>query len=591
MYHLMNTNESHGSDLSIDMHTTTLQRRTTLNRSHTLSKKRTNVFGHPAKVNKMKSNWSTIKLDFAPWFWTIAHFTLTMATFIWSYQKYNGFTISNSSVISNPTAMQERIQQLGLRPTVGIAKASAAVINLQLGLILIPVSRSLISAFRASFMNNVMPFDSAVTAHKGIGIYFVVFSVLHVIGHMFNYYLMEVKAAALPMVQQMLTNMPASMDASAYLWLTTTPGWTGLICELFAFLAFTGSMLKVRRQNFEIFYYSHHLFIIVFIFLVPHGESCFVPQVASIPCGTGGDFKKSVFVGVIFYIMERIVMRHFVRNPAYSKIVKVVRHPGNVMELNIQPPEKIGGSLIVNKSVPGSIIMINCPSVSKHEYHPFTLTSCPSMGVWSVHIRCTGDWTKQFAAKCGISFSHNDKEKHIDEMPNVKIDGPFITECIDAIKSSVSVFIGAGIGVTPFAALLRDTLTRIVSGNTDIIIKKVYFFWICKDTYSFEWFIELMTEFEGYYHLIEPYIYITRVEDPLTIMLETTNDDADLVTGLPFQSFFGRPNWTSLFKEMNQSHIDDDIGIFVCGPKALSTAVKNASEPYENMAFNEAHFE
>ena len=585
-------------------------RSNSVSRQHTLKQRRP----HHTKQH-IQSSWSKQRTNLIPWFWTISHFVLTVATFTWTFQKYNGFHMMNTGVgaandITNPSDIQSATAKLNLRPFVGIAKASAACINLQLGLILLPVTRSLVSAFRASFVNVVMPFDHAVGAHKIIAFYFCVFTIIHVLAHMMNYNAIIAIAKTNPMnmtkgfeklpliANSLAKNRPSGMDPALYLWLTTIPGWTGVLSVLFMFLAVTGALFHIRRHNFEIFYYSHHLLVLVFILIIPHGETGFVSSILGsdgnekiLSNGSGGDFKKSVLVGVLFYCVDRLLMRHLMRNPSPSKIVKCVRHPSNVMELCIMPPEQIGGSLVVHKSVPGSVIMINCPSISKHEYHPFTLTSCPSMGVWSVHIRCTGDWTTKFAKECGITFTNQDTSQSIESMPPLYIDGPFISECIDAIKHPVSVFIGAGIGVTPFAALLRDTLTRIQSGNTDVIIKKVYFFWICRDTHSFEWFIELLREFDGYYHLIEPYIYITNIDDPIQIMMNSKTSDSDLVTGLPFQSFFGRPNWDQLFTDMSKSHTEDSVGIFVCGPSQLSKAVRHATKPYTNMDFNEAQFE
>lgn len=42
----------------------------------------------------------------------------------------------------------------------------------------------------------------------------------------------------------------------------------------------------------------------------------------------------------------------------------------------------------------GQYIFINCPSVSRLEWHPFTLTSAPEEDMFSVHIRSAGDWTE-----------------------------------------------------------------------------------------------------------------------------------------------------------------------------------------------------
>jgi len=47
---------------------------------------------------------------------------------------------------------------------------------------------------------------------------------------------------------------------------------------------------------------------------------------------------------------------------------------------------------------------INCPSISYFQYHPFTLTSAPEEDYISVHIRCIGDWTNEFARAVGADF-------------------------------------------------------------------------------------------------------------------------------------------------------------------------------------------
>jgi predicted ferric reductase len=42
---------------------------------------------------------------------------------------------------------------------------------------------------------------------------------------------------------------------------------------------------------------------------------------------------------------------------------------------------------------PGQYLYINCPAISKHEWHPFTITSAPEEAIVSVHMRTRGDWT------------------------------------------------------------------------------------------------------------------------------------------------------------------------------------------------------
>lgn len=51
----------------------------------------------------------------------------------------------------------------------------------------------------------------------------------------------------------------------------------------------------------------------------------------------------------------------------------------------------------------GQYIFINCPAVSRFEWHPFTLTSCPQLDTINLHIRIVGDWTGAFAEACGLN--------------------------------------------------------------------------------------------------------------------------------------------------------------------------------------------
>jgi NADPH oxidase len=44
----------------------------------------------------------------------------------------------------------------------------------------------------------------------------------------------------------------------------------------------------------------------------------------------------------------------------------------------------------------------------------------------------------------------------ISQLPTLSVDGPFGTASEDVYNYQVDVLIGAGIGVTPFASLLKD---------------------------------------------------------------------------------------------------------------------------------------
>lgn len=71
-----------------------------------------------------------------------------------------------------------------------------------------------------------------------------------------------------------VTLLLVSQDAQqvpTYFVFTTIAGLTGVIITLALILIITSSMEVIRRSYFEVFWYTHHLFIIFFAGLVFHG--------------------------------------------------------------------------------------------------------------------------------------------------------------------------------------------------------------------------------------------------------------------------------------------------------------------------------
>ena len=86
----------------------------------------------------------------------------------------------------------------------------------------------------------------------------------------------------------------------------------------------------------------------------------------------------------------------------------------------------------------GQWLFLNCPEVSKHQWHPFTITSCPFDPYVSVHVRQVGDFTKSLANALGAGPEQAALYEELDpmgmyevalqqgqEMPTLRIDGPY----------------------------------------------------------------------------------------------------------------------------------------------------------------------
>lgn len=79
----------------------------------------------------------------------------------------------------------------------------------------------------------------------------------------------------------------------------------------------------------------------------------------------------------------------------------------------------------------------------------------------------------------------------------ISIDGPYGSASEEIYNYEIVMLIGAGIGITPFASILRDIIKRRKKGHKEALkFKKVYLFWLNRDQFSFEWFAELLKGFQ-----------------------------------------------------------------------------------------------
>jgi NADPH oxidase len=132
-----------------------------------------------------------------------------------------------------------------------------------------------------------------------------------------------------------------------------------------------------------------------------------------------------------------------------------------------------------------------------------------------------GDFTRKLGKALGCNLDKKaggEKDQNSEEvamrqiLPRVYIDGPFGSASEDVFKFEVAVLVGAGIGVTPFASILKSIWYRMNYPQSRTRLRKVYFFWICRDFGSFEWFRSLLLAIEA--QDLEDHIEIHTVRCP-----------------------------------------------------------------------------
>lgn len=159
------------------------------------------------------------------------------------------------------------------------------------------------------------------------------------------------------------------------------------------------------------------------------------------------------------------------------------------------------------------------PDVSKFQWHPFTISSSPQFDDYiSVHIRQAGDWTKALGERLGCTSSLASQltrdaksAQEVDEAPNygqgsfvdvtkmsstlslpsIRIDGPYGAPAEDVCKFECAVLVATGIGVTPWASVLKTIIARHRAGTLQPL-RKIYFVWLNRDASGFEWFASMV---------------------------------------------------------------------------------------------------
>jgi len=320
-------------------------------------------------------------------------------------------------------------------------------------------------------------------------------------------------------------------------------------------------------------------------------------------------WRFTIWPGIL-YFGERVYRE--IRARRSTKLSKVLVHPSGAMELRIVKPSF--------KYTAGQWLFIQVPDVSRWQWHPFTITSAPEDPYVSLHIRQVGDFTQALGDRLGAgpsvvaamtkaAMKGSEKDDNglgtrgdfveLDatngsNLPAVRIDGPFGAPAEDVFNCEVAVLIGAGIGVTPFASILKHIWYRQQKGALGTL-RRVEFFWVCRDAPSFGWFQSLLQEVEAAQvdpNFLRINVYLTQKigEDMLwNIAVNDAGAEYDPLTLLRTRTMYGRPDWNGIYGRMRQAiesgqyipgsnaQLKTKVGTYFCGPGVLAKAIKEAT--------------
>ncbi|KAL0122393.1 hypothetical protein PUN28_007246 [Cardiocondyla obscurior] len=451
---------------------------------------------------------------------------------------------------------------------IAITRGSAAALSFCYSLLLLTMSRNLLTKLKEFSIQQYIPLDSHIQFHKIAACTALFFSVLHTVGHIVNFYHVSTQPIAHLRCLTSEISFPSDARPTISFWLfRTVTGLTGILLFVVMTIIFVFAHPTIRQKAYKFFWSTHSLYVVLYALCLIHGLARL----------TGAPRFWIFFIGpAVIYALDKVVS---LRTKYMAlDIIETELLPSDVIKIRFYRPPNL-------KYLSGQWVRLACTAFRSNEFHSFTLTSAPHENFLSCHIKAQGPWTwklRNYFDPCNYN-----PEDH----PKIRIEGPFGGGNQDWYKFEVAVMVGGGIGVTPYASMLNDlvfgTSTNRYSG---VACKKVYFLWICPSHKHFEWFIDVLRDVErkDVTDVLEIHIFITQFFhkfDLRTTMLYICENHfqrlskKSIFTGLKAINHFGRPDMTSFLKFVQKKHsYVSKIGVFSCGPRPLTKSVMSACD-------------
>ncbi|ODN05836.1 Dual oxidase 1, partial [Orchesella cincta] len=459
----------------------------------------------------------------------------------------------------------------GLRQIAGygvsVTRGAASAMMFAYATLLLTMCRNSITILRETFLHRFIPFDSFLDMHKYIAILGLVSSFIHIVGHSMNFYHISTQTSS--DLSCLFTDYfrPTHVLPKFHYWaFQTITGITGIILVLHAALIYIFATAYARANAFRMFWATHATYPLWYVLMLLHGSGRLVQDPL---------FGLFLVGPLVIFILDKLITigRKKVEIPVLD--AKIL--PSNVTKLVFARP--IGFEY---KS--GQWVRIASLDLNPSEFHPFTISSAPHEPHLTLHIRAVGPFT------ANIRQLYDRSQK---PLPKLYLDGPYGEGHQDWWRYEVSVLVGGGIGVTPFASILKD----VAANQNPRSCKKIYFIWVTRTQKQFEWMVDIIRlgeylrslkkfmEIENC-QIISVHLFITQTYqkfDMRTVLLYICErhfqriNNKSLFTGLRSITHFGRPNFVSFFRSLTKVHPNvKKFGVFSCGPFGMTKNVDEA---------------
>ena len=336
-------------------------------------------------------------------------------------------------------------EHAGLRRIAGygvtITRGAASGMMFTYSVLLLTMARNFITYLRETIFNYYIPLDSYISAHKIIALSALFFTIMHAIGHGINFYNISTQTANdLTCIFREVYHRTHVLPKFSYWLFLTMTGFAGFMVTIITIIIFVFATQYARRYTYRAFWVTHHWYVIFYILAFLHGSGRLVqdPLFGNFFLGPG-----------IVYALDLLISVG--RRTSEVAVVRADLLPSQVIGVYFKRP-------VTFDYKAGQWLKVASSAQNPGEFHSFTISSAPHEEFLSLHIRTVGPWT--------YNFRENFSPAHLQGQPFPKLflDGPFGEGHQDWFRYEVAVLVGGGIGVTPFASILKELVHRFNIG-------------------------------------------------------------------------------------------------------------------------------
>lgn len=303
---------------------------------------------------------------------------------------------------------------------IGAARGFGYALNLNVALVIILASKGVLTMLRRTALNAVIPFDKAMPKFHALVGYVTFFcACMHGVCH---------SIGGFP------RGMWALSDFGEWRYCVAT----GLVLLIVFSIMVSTAVKRIRDANFERFIYVHLIgAAMFFVLLTLHGfylGKFYTYKWIAGPCG--------------LYIIDRVHRK--MKEKAGTVFIRVNTRAcqGNGI-IRLEIPR-------VFRFKAGQYAEIKIPSISKGEWHPFTIASAPYESTMRFYIKSVGaenSWTRRLHE----GFSKEAEFSSICEAGELAVHcrGPYGAPAEHSGQYDRMILVSGGVGATPFLSIAK----------------------------------------------------------------------------------------------------------------------------------------